>query len=67
MFNVLTFFAVANTPHARSVFNVQAKCVLISSGSGLNESYVNISEEGKTVSVNYNTFILSIAKNFTQY
>ncbi|MFM7981091.1 MAG: hypothetical protein ACKPKO_17410 [Candidatus Fonsibacter sp.] len=37
--------------------NAQVKCDLVTLDSGLNESYVKLLEEGKKLTLNYNTFI----------
>ena len=50
-------FTDVNTSYARSIQHVQAKCDLTTLDSGLNDSYVKLLEEGKKLTINYNTFI----------
>ena len=50
-------FTNANTSTTWQIQNVQAKCDIVSLDSGLNESYIKLLEEGKKLTLNYNTFI----------
>ena len=49
-------FAAGNTSITWQIQNVQAKCDIVSLDSGLNESYIKLLEEGKKLTLNYNTF-----------
>ncbi|MFM7989000.1 MAG: hypothetical protein ACKPKO_57775, partial [Candidatus Fonsibacter sp.] len=40
-----------------SILNVQVKCDLVTLDSGLNDSYIKLLQEGKKLTLNYNTFI----------
>ncbi|MFM7988122.1 MAG: hypothetical protein ACKPKO_53300, partial [Candidatus Fonsibacter sp.] len=48
-------FRTVNCSTAWSILNSQVKCDLITLDSGLNESYVKLLEEGKKLTLNYNT------------
>ena len=50
-------FTNANTSTTWQIQNVQVKCDIVSLDSGLNESYIKLLEEGKKLTLNYNTFI----------
>ena len=50
-------FTAGNTPLTWSIINAQVKCDLVTLDSGLNESYIKLLEEGKKLTLNYNTFI----------
>ncbi len=50
-------FSTVNCSTAWSILNAQVQCDLITLDSGLNESYVKLLEEGKKLTLNYNTFI----------
>ncbi len=54
-------FTAANTSVTWSILNVQAKCDLVTLDSGLNGSYIKLLEACKKLTLNYNTFILSIS------
>ncbi|MFM7984553.1 MAG: hypothetical protein ACKPKO_35025, partial [Candidatus Fonsibacter sp.] len=41
-----TIFTQGNNSHLWSILNAQVKCDLVTLDSGLNESYVNVLEEG---------------------
>ena len=47
----------ANTSTTWQIQNVQIKSDIVSLISGLNESYIKLLEEGKKLTLNYNTFI----------
>ena len=53
-------FLAANTSYTWSIQNAMVKCDLITLDSGLNESYAKVLEEGKKLTINYNTFISQI-------
>jgi hypothetical protein len=48
------YFNVAST---WSIFKAQVKCDLVTVDSGLNQYYIKSLEEGKKLTLNYNTFI----------
>ena len=50
-------FIALNTASTWSIINAQVKCDLVTLDSGLNESYTKLLEEGKKLTLNYNTFI----------
>ncbi|MFM7990430.1 MAG: hypothetical protein ACKPKO_65045, partial [Candidatus Fonsibacter sp.] len=50
-------FTNGNKSTAWSISNAQVKCDLVTLDSGLNDSYVKLLEEGKKLTLNYNTFI----------
>ena len=50
-------FTALNTSTTWQVVNVQAKCDLVTLDSGLNKSHIKLLEEGKKLTLNYNTFI----------
>ena len=50
-------FTDANTAKTWEILNVQAKCDLVTLDSGLNDSYIKLLEDGKKLTLNYNTFI----------
>ncbi|MFM7988175.1 MAG: hypothetical protein ACKPKO_53570, partial [Candidatus Fonsibacter sp.] len=52
-----TIFTQGNNSTLWSILNAQVKCDLVTLDSGLNESYVKLLEEGKKLTLNYNTFI----------
>ena len=56
----LANFTDLNTSRTWSIQNAMVKCDLITLDSGLNESYAKVLEEGKKLTVNYNTFISQI-------
>ena len=53
-------FTDANTSRSWIIQNAMVKCDLITLDSGLNESYAKVLEEGKKLTINYNTFISQI-------
>ena len=53
-------FADANTSKSWQIQNAMVKCDLITLDSGLNESYAKVLEEGKKLTINYNTFVSQI-------
>ena len=55
-----TNFAAANLSTSWQIQNAMVKCDLITLDSGLNESYAKVLEEGKKLTINYNTFISQI-------
>ena len=50
-------FTYVSTSKTWQTQNAQAKCDLVSLDSGLNKSYIKLLEEGKELTLNYNTFI----------
>ncbi|MFM7986885.1 MAG: hypothetical protein ACKPKO_46985, partial [Candidatus Fonsibacter sp.] len=50
-------FTDGNTAKTWEILNVQAKCDLVTLDSGLNDSYIKLLEDGKKLTLNYNTFI----------
>ena len=50
-------FTANTTSTTWSILNVQAKCDIVTLDSGLNDSYIKLLEDGKTLTLNYNTFI----------
>ena len=50
-------FAVANTATTWQIMNVQAKCDLATLERGLKEPNIKLLEEGKKLTLNYNTII----------
>ena len=55
-----TNFDATNTYLTWSIINVQVKCDLVTLDSGLNESYIKLLEEGKKLTLNYNTSSIKI-------
>lgn len=55
-----TNFTDANTSRSWQIQNAMVKCDLITLDSGLNESYAKVLEEGKKLTINYNTFVSQI-------
>ena len=53
----LSDFSVDNQSLTLEVLNVQVKCDLVTLDIGLNDSYIKLLEEGKKLTLNYNTFI----------
>ena len=53
-------FTDRNTSRSWLIQNAMVKCDLITLDSGLNESYAKVLEEGKKLTINYNTFISQI-------
>ena len=47
----------ASQSNTWQIQNVQVKCDLVCLNSGLNEYYIMLLEEGKKLTLNYNTFI----------
>ena len=75
----LSDFSVDNQSLTLEVLNVQVKCDLVTLDIGLNDSYIKLLEEGKKLTLNYNTFIsqyqtvggqtyvsINISKSFTR-
>ena len=50
-------FIALNTASTWPIINAQVKCDLVTLDSGLNESYIKLLEEGKQLTLNYNTYI----------
>ena len=51
-----TNFDATNTSLTWSIINVQVKCDIVTLDSGPNEAYIKLLEEGKKLTLNYNTF-----------
>ena len=50
-------FTANNTSTTWEILNVQVKCDIVTLDSGLNDSYIKLLEDGKKLTLNYNTFI----------
>ena len=50
-------FTANTTSTTWSILNVQAKCDIVTLDSGLNDSYIKLLEDGKKLTLIYNTFI----------
>ncbi|MFM7980282.1 MAG: hypothetical protein ACKPKO_13290, partial [Candidatus Fonsibacter sp.] len=50
-------FTTGNNSTVWAILNAQVKCDLVTLDSGLNDSYVKLLEDGKKLTLNYNTFI----------